>query len=164
MRQPDGAAFDVVLLLHTGCAAVGVVTMVTAAATAAQLGRTLGGANEVPEALRRYFRPRFNWAGRSVYGIPVFGVALLAMSNGAYTFFEGWVLAGLVLFAAVVALGEGALWPAEQRIGSLMAAAGAGLAEGERTALRRDARLMARTATLALVLLLVGTVVMVAQP
>ena len=55
----------------------------------------------LPEPLRRYFRPGFNWAGRAVYGIPVFGFALLAMSQGAYALGDGWVLAGLALFVAV---------------------------------------------------------------
>ena len=38
-HQPDGAAFDVVLLLHVGCVVVGLVTMATAAATASRLRR-----------------------------------------------------------------------------------------------------------------------------
>ena len=38
-HQPQGAAFDIVLLLHVACVVVGLVTTVTAAATASRLRR-----------------------------------------------------------------------------------------------------------------------------
>ena len=41
-HQPDGAAFDIVLLLHVACVVVGVVTTAAAAATATRLRRLLG--------------------------------------------------------------------------------------------------------------------------
>ena len=124
-HQPDGAAFDVVLLLHVGCVVVGLVTTLTAATTAGRLRRLLRSPAPLPETLRRYFRPGVNWAGRFVYGIPVFGFALLAMSQGAYALGDGWVLAGLGIFAAVALLAEGVLWPAERRLQAAVAAAGA---------------------------------------
>ena len=164
-HQPDGAAFDVVLLLHVGCAVVGLVTTAAAAATAARLRRLLRTPTPLPEPLRRYFRPGVNWAGRAVYGIPVFGFALLAMSRGAYALGDGWVLAGLALFAAIALLGEGVMWPAERRLQAAVTAAGT--ASGPSDALASmggDATLLARSATVALVLLLAATVVMVAQP
>ena len=114
-HQPDGAAFDIVLLLHVGCVVVGLVTAATAAATATRLRRLLGSPLPLPEPLRRYFRPGVNWAGRTVYGIPVFGFALLAMSQGAYALGDGWVLGGLALFAGIALLGEGVLWPTERQ-------------------------------------------------
>src|ERR1700689_52285 len=115
-QQPDGPAFDIVLLLHVGCVVVGLVTTATAAATATRLRRLLASPLPLPEPLRRYFRPGVNWAGRTVYGIPVFGFALIAMSQGAY------VLGGLPIFAALVLMGEGVLWPAEQRLQMALAA------------------------------------------
>src|SRR5271154_5272965 len=115
-HQPDGPAFDIVLLLHVACVVVGLVTTATAAATSTRLRRLLGSPLPLPEPLRRYFRPGVNWAGRTVYGIPVFGFALLAMSQGAYALGQGWVLGGVVIFAAVALLGEGVLWPAERRL------------------------------------------------
>ncbi len=164
-HQPDGAAFDVVLLLHVGCAVVGLVTTATAAATATRLRRLLGSAAPLPEPLRRYFRPGVNWAGRFVYGVPVFGFALLAMSQGAYALGDGWVLAGLGIFAVVALLAEGVLWPAERRLQAAVAVAGRATGTFPTTAsIDRDARVMARAAGAALVLLLVAMVVMVAQP
>src|ERR1700728_699268 len=115
-HQPDGPAFDVVLLLHVACVVVGLVTTAAAAAMATRLRRLLGSPVPLPETLRRYFRPGFNWAGRTIYGIPAFGFALVAMSHGAYALGHGWVLGALAIFVAVPLLGECGLWPAEQRM------------------------------------------------
>ena len=129
----------------------------------------------------RYFRPGVNWGGRLLYGIPIFGFALLAMSHGAYALSDGWVASGLAVFVVVVVLAEGVLWPAERRIqasvssGSAMppptseSAPGEGSAaepdaRGVSTPVLRDAQLVVWSAAVALVLLLVGTVLMVAQP
>jgi Predicted integral membrane protein (DUF2269) len=159
-QQPDGPAFDIVLLLHVGCVVVGLVTTATAAATASRLRRLLGSPLPLPETLRRYFRPGVNWAGRTVYGIPVFGFALIAMSQGAYALGDAWVLGGLTIFAALVLVGEGVLWPAEQRLQVALATDDA----EDPVSVGRDARSMERAAVAALVLLVAGTVLMVAQP
>ena len=172
-NQPSGVAFDVVLLLHVACVVVGIVTVAAAAATARRLGRLARTAAPLPEALRRYFRPGVNWAGRTIYGIPVFGFALLGMSQGAYAITDGWVLSGLVLFVALALLCECVLWPAERRLQQAVVAAatpatGPGsaspppaLADGTVIV---DAARMERTASAVLVLLVVATIVMVAQP
>ena len=173
-NQPDGAAFDVVLVLHVVCVVAGLVTVSTAAATARRLGRLVRTGVPLPETLRRYFRPGVNWGGRIVYGIPVFGFALLAMSRGAYALGDGWVLGGLGLFLVVALLAEGVLWPAERRIQQALAAVGtpsrpdadpdpdAASAIAEPVA--ADAAHMERAAVGALVLLLAATVLMIAQP
>jgi hypothetical protein len=165
-HQPDGAAFDIVLLLHVGCVVVGLVTTATAAATASRLRRLLGSSRPLPEPLRRYFRPGTNWAGRTVYGIPVFGFALVAMSQGAYALGQGWVLGGLAIFAALAYLGEGMLWPAEQRLQIALLESGddGGGGEDAEQTLEHDATVVSRTAVAALVLLVGGTVLMIAQP
>jgi uncharacterized membrane protein len=164
-HQPDGVAFDIVLLLHVGCVVVGLVTTATAAATASRLRRLVASSLPPPEPLRRYFRPGVNWAGRTVYGIPVFGFALVAMSQGAYALGQGWVLGGLAIFAALAFVGEGALWPAEQRLQvALSRADNDGGGEGTEEALERDATVLSRAAVAALALLVAGTVLMIAQP
>ncbi len=162
-HQPDGAAFDIVLLLHVACVVVGLVTAATAAATANRLRRLLGSTLPLPETLLRYFRPGVNWAGRIVYGIPVFGFALVAMSQGAYALGQGWVLGGLAIFAAIALIGEGVLWPAEQRVLAALASGDAGAAPS-RDPLDHEAATMARAAVTVLVLLVAGTVLMLAQP
>jgi uncharacterized membrane protein len=164
-HQPDGAAFDIVLLLHVGSAVVGLVSMAAAAATASRLRRTLRVPVPLPEQLRHYYRPGFNWAGRFVYGVPVFGFALIALSDGSYALGDGWILTGVALFAAVALLAEGVLWPTESRLKVAVAAlepvAGHHPAAGQ---MDRDATTVAWAAVAALVLLVGGMVVMVAQP
>ena len=162
-HQPDGPAFDIVLLLHVACVVVGLVTTATAAATATRLRRLLRSPLPLPEPLLRYFRPGVNWAGRTVYGIPVFGFALIAMSQGAYALGDGWVLGGLAIFAALVLVGEGVLWPAEQRLQVALAADDAAVPRSPESP-DHDATTMARVAVVALVLLVAGTVLMLAQP
>ena len=171
-NQPSGAAFDVVLLLHVACVVVGIVTVATAAATARRLGRLARTSTPLPEALQRYFRPGVNWAGRTIYGIPVFGFALIAMSRGVYAVDDAWVLSGLVLFVALAFLAECVLWPTERRLQRAVAAAVTPTAKHETAAPRlslpdpvtADAARMERAAVGALVLLIVAAVLMIAQP
>lgn len=166
--QPSGAAFDVVLLLHVACVVVGIVTVATAAATARRLGRLARNATPLPEPLRRYFRPGVNWAGRTIYGIPVFGFALLGMSHGTYALTDFWVMGGLVMFVALALLAEGILWPAERRLQHAVAVLGSpGSGSGGApppSAVTADAARMERAASGALVLLVAATVLMIAQP
>jgi hypothetical protein len=169
-NQPSGAAYDVVLLLHVACVVVGIVTVGTAAASARRLARLSRTKAPLPEPLQRYFRPGVNWAGRTVYGIPVFGFALLGMSHGAYAVTAAWVLSGLVLFVALAVLAELVLWPAERRLQHALAAKGT-TAAGEAAPLpgllgtvTADAARMERAASVILVLLAAATVLMIAQP
>ncbi len=166
VHQPDGAAFDIVLLGHVACVAVGLVTTTAAAASSSRLRRLLRSGAALPGPLLRYFRPGVNWAGRTIYGIPVFGLALVGMSQGAYALRDGWVLTGLAVFASVVLLAEGVLWPAERRIqlALLETVPGVSGPPEAATPMERDAGSMNRAATIMLALLVLATVVMVAQP
>jgi uncharacterized membrane protein len=87
------------------------------------------------------------------------------MSQGAFALADGWVLAGLVLFAALAVVCEGVMWPAERRVQAALAAGATGdgrVAVPESAGV--SAAAMARSAQVAVVLLLAGTVLMVAQP
>jgi hypothetical protein len=160
-HQPNGPAFDVVLLLHVACVVVSLVTMVTSAATASRLRTLSASATPLPTAVVRYFKPGVNWAGRAVYGIPVFGVALLAMSHGSYELHDAWVMSGLAILVVVVLLGEAYLWPAERRLQASLEAYGSEPAD---PTIPSDIRAMALSATTAVVWLILGSVLMVAQP
>jgi uncharacterized membrane protein len=162
-RQPSGAAFDIVLLLHIACVVVGLAATVTSAATASRVRRLANRSAPLSEAMSRYFAPGVNWAGRVAYGIPVFGFALLAMSKGAYALRDGWVLAGLGLFVLFAVLAEGILWPTERRLQVALAAPLAGGIPPDSTVLG-DVKRMALSASVCVVLLLAGSVLMVAQP
>jgi hypothetical protein len=106
------AAYDIVLLAHVLSALVGFGAVVVAGGFAVILSRSGTGS----EAIRRYYRPGVNWAGRILFLVPVFGVALVAMSHGEWSFSDGWVAAGFGLWAVVAVGAEMALWPAERRL------------------------------------------------
>jgi hypothetical protein len=162
-HQPDGAAFDVVLLLHVGCVVVGLATTLASAATASRLQRLVTRASPLSESMARYFAPGVNWAGRVTYGIPIFGFALLAMSQGAYALRDTWVLSGLGIFAVLVLLDEYVLWPSERRLqGALADSLAEGRAPG--SSVLRDAKVMQFSATASVVLLALGSALMLAQP
>jgi hypothetical protein len=166
------AGYDVVLLAHVLAAAVGLGAIVVSGAYAWALRRSGPGT----EAVRRYYRPGVNWAGRILFLIPVLGVALVAMSHGDWSFSDGWITIGLALWAAVAVVAEMALWPAERRLQAAVAAlavvapvteSGSGGEaeedEGEARLRSECLRVVGMSAVLSVVLVAVG-VVMVAKP
>lgn len=78
----------------------------------ARRGPTAAGSDGV----RRYFRPGVNWAARALYGVPVFGFALISSSSGAFAAGDGFVVAGLGLWALAAVVAEAVVWPGERRI------------------------------------------------
>jgi uncharacterized membrane protein len=148
------AAYDLVLLAHVLAALVGFGAVAVAGAYAMALRRS-GAASE---SVRRYYRPGVNWVGRVLFLVPVFGVALMAMSQGDWSFSDGWINIGLALWAVVAVVAEMALWPEERRIQAAVAdpSVGAGL---RTRCLRVEA-----TASMLSAVLIAATVVMVAKP
>ena len=59
------------------------------------------------DGVRRYFRPGVNWAGRALYGVPVFGFALIQASQGAFSPGDGFVVVGLWCGSCAALLAEG---------------------------------------------------------
>ena len=111
---PEGAGYSILLLLHVGAAVVGFGAL---ALTGAQASRARRGPGQPgADAVRRYFRPGVNWAGRALYGVPVLGFALLADSGGAFRAGDGFVVAGLALWLVAAVAAEAVVWPAERRI------------------------------------------------
>jgi hypothetical protein len=149
-----GAWYDVVLLAHVLSALVGLGTVVVAGGYALALYRS----GPDSEAVRRYYRPGVNWAGRVLFLVPVFGVVLVLMSRGDWSFSDGWVADGLTLWAVAAAAGELVLWPAERRL--QVAVGDSGPAAGLRS---QCIRVMTSAAGVTVVLI-VATVVMVAKP
>ena len=56
-HQPDGPAFDIVLILHVGCVVVGLTTLVASAATAGRLRTLLRTAARLPRGGRAVLPP-----------------------------------------------------------------------------------------------------------
>jgi len=111
---PTGAGYSVLLLLHVGCAVVGFGALVVTGVQAQRARRGPDGPGA--EGVRRYFRPGVNWAGRSLYGVPLFGFGLIGASHGAFTGGDGFVVSGLGLWALAAVVAEAVVWPAERRI------------------------------------------------
>jgi hypothetical protein len=148
------AAYDLVLLAHVLSALVGFGAVAVAGLYALALMRS--GAST--DAMMRYYRPGVNWAGRILVLVPVFGVALIAMSHGQWSYSDGWVSTGLVLWAVAAVVAEMALWPAERRLQ---------VAVGDTSSAIALRPLCLRVVVLAAVLfvvLVVAMVVMVAKP
>ena len=157
---PTGAVYTILLMLHVLCAVVGFGTMVATGVQAARARRGPGASGA--DGVRRYFRPGVNWAGRTLYGVPVFGFALIQASQGAFSSGDGFVVVGLLVWLAASLLAEGVLWPGERRIQ-------AELPEGwgDRAVaptLDRDCRLVAATAAVLAVLFVTATVFMIGKP
>lgn len=167
VRTPTGPAFTVVLVCHVAAVLLSLLATVAGAVAAA---RVLRAKEELAPSVRSYFSPGPNWAGRTLYLVPVFGAALVAMSNGAYSFSTGWVDWGLGLWVAATAVAEAALWPAERRVQRGLAPPGGAAPTGTATAVpvasavRGACRAMCGWSAGVVVLVVVAMVVMVAKP
>jgi len=150
--------FDLLLIGHVACALIGFGAIVTSGVQAARLRRSVGA---VGAGLRRYFAPGINWVGRALYGVPLFGLALLADSGSRFRLGEGWVETGLVLWALAAGAAETAMWPAERRIQAALLAGDGTVSGGS---VGRDCLVVVVLASVLGAVFLVATVVMVARP
>jgi uncharacterized membrane protein len=157
---PTGAVYTILLMLHVLCAVVGFGTMVATGAQAARARR--GPSAPGADGVRRYFRPGVNWAGRALYGVPVFGFALIATSDGVFHSGDVFVVVGLMVWLVAALLAEVVVWPGERRI-QVELTQHWGDAETA-PALHRDCRRVAAAAAVLAVLFLTATVVMVGKP
>lgn len=158
-RAPTGPAFTVVLVCHVAAVLAGMVVLAASGISAARLAAA--GSREVPGAVRAYFSPGPSPAGRVLWLVPALGAALIGMSGGDYALGQGWVVLGLALWGAVIALCEGVVWPAERRVRAALAGAPGG---PPTPAAVRASHLVLASASGALGLLVAATVVMVAKP
>jgi len=157
---PTGAVYTILLILHVLCALVGFGTVVVTGVQAARARR--GPSAPGADGVRRYFRPGVNWAGRALYGVPVFGFSLVAASHGAFSSGDGFVVVGLVVWLVAALLAEGVVWPGERRIQVVLT--GSWDEVGSAPALDRDCRQVAAAAAVLAVLFVVATVFMIGKP
>ena len=150
-----GAAYDLVLLLHVLSALAGFGAVAVAGVHALLLRRP----GPPGEAVVRYYRPGVNWAGRILFVVPVLGLTLVAMSRGAWSFSDGWLMAGLMLWVVAAFGAELVLWPAERRLQDLVAEDPVTVAGSRALCLQ-----VAGVASAELLIFVVATVVMTAKP
>lgn len=157
---PTGVVYSVLLLLHVGCAVVGFAAVIL---TGVQASRARRGPHAPgADGTRRYFRPGVNWAARALYGVPVFGFALVSASGGDFAVNDGFVLAGLGLWALAAVVAEVVVWPAERRIQAVVADRW-DTVDGAR-ALARDSRLVSVAAVALVTVFVAAVALMVARP
>jgi hypothetical protein len=155
---PTGAAFSLLLLLHVASAVIGFGALAMTGVQARRAGRGPGGPGA--EGVRRYFRPGVNWAARALYGVPVFGFLLISSSGGAFSADDGFVVAGLGLWALAAVVAEAVVWPGERRIQAVVSR-GWDTNDGR---FAHDCRRVAAGSAALSSVFLVAFVVMVAQP
>ena len=157
---PTGPLYSILLVAHVLCALVGFGAMVLTAfqATRARQGPGAPGA----PAVRRYFRPGPNVAGRFLYGVPLFGFGLLAASRGAFDTGDGFVVVGLGIWAVAVLVAESVVWPGERRIQALVTGRWGDPAVA--ADLERHCRRVLGAAAVLVVLFVAATVVMIGKP
>src|SRR5665213_867150 len=118
----SSVAYDLVLLAHVLSALAGLVAVVAAGGFALVLRSALRRDGPLPEALVRYYRPGVNWVGRVLFAVPVFGVALIAMSGGEWSWSDTWVTLGMGIWAVVAVAAEAVLWPGERHLQEVVTA------------------------------------------
>jgi hypothetical protein len=159
---PTGALYSVLLVAHVACAVVGFGTLV---ATGVQAGRARRGPHAGgAEGVRRYFQPGVNWAGRALYGVPVFGVALVGASSGAFTVGDGFVVAGLALWLLAALVAEFVVWPGERRVQAGLAGHWARDDDSGEAAFDRTCRRLVTAAGVLAVVFVAAVVIMVGKP
>jgi len=157
---PTGALYTVLVVLHVLCAVVGFGAVVLTGVQASRV--RLGPAAPGADSVRRYFRPGTNWAGRSIYGVPVFGFASIAASGGAWRAADGFVVIGLVLWLVAAISAELVVWPSERRVQNMVTSDwGDARWAGD---LERECRRVAALSALLGGIFVVAVVVMVARP
>jgi hypothetical protein len=166
---PTGAVYSILLLAHVAFAVVGFGALAVTGIQARRARR--GPAAAGSDGVRRYFRPGINWAARALYGVPVFGFALISSSSGAFAAGDGFVVAGLGLWAVATVVAEAVMWPGERRIQEVVSTQwgnrgenGGGATPGRDRRFDDDCRRVAGAAALLSVVFLTAVVLMVARP
>ncbi len=133
---PTGAVFDIFLLFHVSCVLLALISVVVCGVEAVRLSKFFVGnegrepsestlsQSDLPESLVRYYEPNMNILGRTIWGVPVFGVILLAVSQGYFSFKDTWVWIGILGFLIIAGLMESILWPTERKVKALLDTSG----------------------------------------
>jgi uncharacterized membrane protein len=146
--------YDVLLLAHVLSALIGFGTVGVAGAYALALRRP----GPRSESVVRYYRPGVNWGGRILFLVPVFGVLLVALSHGDWSYSDGWITIGIALWALSALVAEMVLWPAERALQEAVAT------DTTPAELRGPCARVAALSAGFVVVLVVATTVMVAKP
>jgi hypothetical protein len=143
-------AFDALLVVHAICAIAAFAVLVTLRAAAVGVAR----AQPRSELAARTFAGRPELAGRVVHLVPLTGLAVTAVSLGAYSLSSGFVLLGFAAWLVAATCLEVVAFPAQRQVAASLDAAPA---VAQAAALR-----MARAVELAALAVVLAAIVMVA--
>jgi uncharacterized membrane protein len=110
-------AYDLVLVLHVLAAIVGFGGVMLNGIYGLAAKRA-GGVEGL--AIARANHKVSSVAEKAIYAVPVFGIGLVLMSDGAIKFSETWVWLALVLYAIAISLSHAVMYPSVNRMIVLM--------------------------------------------
>lgn len=135
---PTGWAYLTVLALHLVCVVVGFGGVTLNGIWGARLSKTQGeAAGVLAETLAQVSK----LAEMFILGVPVFGIAAIALSDGAHSFSSPWVSLSLVLYFLGLGLSFLVMQPANRQLGMLAMAGNA--PSDERAELERKVAMVA---------------------
>jgi|SRR5579863_10167408 len=150
-----GPGYDILEVLHVASAVVAFGSLgATGWYSALVRQRPEPGADA---ALLRYFRPGRNWAELSLFLVPVFGGALVALA-GRSDAERAWPWIGLAIWAVATGAATAIVFPAERTLQALLVGDPAG------QAVARAARRCEQGAAITSVCFVAALVVMIAKP
>jgi hypothetical protein len=142
-------AFDALLVVHAICAIAALAVLIALRAAAIVVARD----GPRSELVARTFTGRPELAGRVVYLVPLTGIAVTAVSLGAYSVTSGFVEVGFALWVVTAMCLELAAFPAQREVAASL--------EGSAAAARIAAGRMARAIELAALALVAAAIVMI---
>ena len=157
---PSSKAYDLLLLVHGGVALVALVSIVASAVAARAVERTRSGEPWPPSALR-FFSPGEEIAGRTIYLVPLTGIALIASSRGSVSASDAFVQIGIGIWILAAVVAEVAVFAPGSALRHLLASTPTAPADHS---WRRPAVRLRWGVDLVALLFVVAAVIMVAQP
>ncbi|MEY2569956.1 MAG: hypothetical protein QOE63_306 [Acidimicrobiaceae bacterium] len=115
--------YKVVLLLHLFCVTIGFGAVFTNKFYALQ-GQKRPGPGGLAIAEANYAVSKL--AEKAIYLVPIFGLALVGMSDSAWEFSQTWVWLSLVLYVVGVGVSHSVMFPSAKKMNELLASATSG--------------------------------------
>lgn len=152
--------YDVLLLCHIAAAFIGFGSVAVGGYYAAAGRHSPRPAAE--EALRRFFQPGVDWAGRLIFLVPLLGLAML-LGGDRSDLPSLWPWLGLFLWAVACGVLTARGWPAERRAQGELAVLARGEG-GDVGPFRQACKEMERASVVATFCFLVVVALMIWQP
>ncbi|MDP9020102.1 MAG: DUF2269 family protein [Actinomycetota bacterium] len=119
----ENGLYRLILLLHITSVVVGFGPLFFSAAHS-RLARKRGGAEGL--AIGEANEQATEWAERAIYAVPVFGILLVLLSDGAWGFDQLWITLSFVLYFAAVAVLHAVVKPTHRRLNEVTASLASG--------------------------------------